>query len=392
MNPVGAITRARDRAVGTWRGFPPLTQDTVLAALAAAVPVALVLAQDRGLDGWRRLLWLLLVLSACAPLILRRRLPLVVAAVCALASAGAAVVSGRDSLFLVVAAAVGSAGYHADGRRVVLTAGAITWTVAFGLLGGAGSDIAMLASLVALGGAPVAFGYALRLQAERGANLARLERARAETARSQERARIARDVHDVVGHHLSAIRLQAVGGRRGLGDENPEAERVFTTIADLSQRALGDIRHFLDRLRHEPTAAELSGLADLPELAARLGGDGMRIDLTAELDLDDVAPGVQSCVYRVAQESLTNVVRHSRATTASVRLDREDDRLVLVVQDAGPPRRGAGLQAGEPHRASGLCGMRERVELLGGTFRAAPHGVCGWQVRAVLPLVPDGAP
>jgi signal transduction histidine kinase len=235
----------------------------------------------------------------------------------------------------------------------------------FAVLGGA-TDFSTVATGSVLGVAPVAFGYTLWLQAERGKDRAHLERARAEVVRSQERTQTARDVHDVVGHHLSAIRLQAVGGRRGLAAAHPDADRVLATIAELSHQALGDIRHLLDHLRTDTVATDPPGLADLPALADRLGGNGLRVDVTIDPRLTGaVAPGAETCVHRIVQEALTNVARHSGADRAAVQVEQADGRLVVTVADAGPAR------SVRPGRNGGLHGMRERVAMLGGTLAGA---------------------
>lgn len=370
MNP---IMGAPSHVTGWWLRLPMPVRDAALAVLVAVYPVANVLADRRDLDAGRWVGWLLFVLATCATLSCRRRFPLSVAVAAAVLATAAALVSGRDVVFLVVAAAFGSAAYHVPGRSPLLVGAGLVWSFGFASIGRAAFDLYSTAMIIGLAIAPVALGYALRMQGERGADMARVERARADAFRAEERTRIARDVHDVVGHHLSAIRLQAVGGRRRPAD----ADRTLQTIADLSQRALGDIRDLLEDLRHD--ADPVHELADLPALLAQLRGPDLRIDLT-ETAGKDIGPAVGSCAYRVVQESLTNVVRHSRARSAAVHIARDGELFVITVDDGGP--HGDAAPDG-----NGLLGMRERVTRLGGTFSAGEDGGGGWRVRAVLPVV-----
>ncbi|WP_232660279.1 sensor histidine kinase [Pseudonocardia sp. TRM90224] len=360
-----------------WRSRAPLTWDALTALALAAVPVLLVLPQERHLTGGTWALWLLIVAIAGLALAFRRRAPLVAVAVSAVATTSAAVLSGTDVTSPVTLVAIVSAAYRIRRGHLWLALGALVWFTAHAVLGGIGVDPLGLMMVVLIPLASVALGYALRLRTDRAADAVRLERARAATARADERTRIARDVHDVVGHHLSAIRLQAVGGRRRLATAPGDADRVLETIADLAVRALGDIRDLLERLRE--TATDEHGLADLRELAERLGGDELRITVTTSVHRE-IAPPVESCVYRLVQEALTNVARHSRARWAAVRVDGEAETLAVSVDDPGPAR-GERTSGG-----AGLRGMRDRVLDQGGSFEAGPHGTRGWRVRAELPV------
>jgi signal transduction histidine kinase len=362
--------------VRRWPALGATGRDAGLAALAAIVPLVLVLTDDRGLTPGTRLLWAVLAVTACAVLAARRRYPLAVAAACALASVAAAVVSGRDATFLVVVLAIGSAAFHTE-RRWVLAAGSIAWTATFAILGGGPTDPLAITLYVGLAIAPVSVGLALRLQLDRAVDLALLRQARGQAA---DWAQLARDVHDAVGHQLSAIHVQALGGRRALHRDPAGAERALDAVAELSGQALGEVRELLDRIRDG--VAGSPGLPEVPALAARLGSDQLVIDLA--VDAGPVRPAVEACAYRVVQESLTNVVRHSAAARAEVRVLRSGADLVVTVEDDGPARR-PGRRGSRP--AGGVVGMRERVTGLGGTFSAGPNGA-GWRVHAALPLSP----
>jgi signal transduction histidine kinase len=314
-------------------------------------------------------------LAACAALVVRRRYPLSAAAACGLASVAAALVSGRDVTFLVVVLAIGSAAFHTE-HRLLLAAGSIAWTAAFAVLGGGPADPLAITTYVGLAVAPVAVGLALRLHLDRAVDRALLRQARGQAA---DWAQLARDVHDAVGHQLSAIHVQALGGRRALHRDRAGAERALDSVVELSGQALGEVRELLDRIRDGVAGAP--GLCEVPALVTRLGSDQLCIDLA--VDAGPVRPAVGSCAYRVVQESLTNVVRHSAAARAAVRVWRCGADLVVTVEDAGPARRPE-RTGGRP---GGVLGMRERVTGLGGTFSAGPHGT-GWRVHAVLPLSP----
>ncbi|SEG92304.1 Signal transduction histidine kinase [Saccharopolyspora kobensis] len=336
-------------------------QDALLAALAAALSLCLPVL-DSSAAGELGPVWVLLVLGACAPLALRRRLPLTAAA----ASAGVVsigVVLGQPQAGVVVAlAAIGSAAYHREDRWPVLALGSAIWMLFNIVLAYEPLQPLDLLAVPGTAVAPVALGYALRLQKSRAEQLARLREAQVRQVWAEERAQLARDVHDVVGHHLSAIRMQAVGSRKALA--GTEADAVLTTIATLSAEALQEIRRLLDDSEKPP---------DLEALVARLPG---RIDVRGALPAD-LPRDVRHCAYRVVQEALTNVTRHSSAEEAEVRIADDEEHLVITVDDQG---HGVPGPAGR-----GLRGMRERVESLGGSFAAGPREPRGWRVRARIP-------
>jgi signal transduction histidine kinase len=364
-----------------WRALAHVTQDTLLAAAAVVATTAYYLLNF----GFDATFWVAaaMITGTCTPLVLRRRLPLTSAALSMVAVFLGALLVERDTGIVVAFAVIGSAAYHTDRNRWLLTLASVGWMQAYAAFIWPDFHPADLAASLAIGTAPVAFGYALRVKVEQAEQRARLHRARSLQARSEERARIARDVHDIVGHHLSAIRMQAVGGSRALRHAPDKADRAFGTIADTSHRALEEIREML-ALLNDVTPAGAVGLdpANLEELAARLAPEQPRITV-------DVAPGaardmplaLQVCVYRIVQESLTNVVRHSTAREARVRVEFNEREVVVTVDDNGQPR-SAPPTARE---GAGVQGMRERVRLLGGSFACGPRAPRGWRVRAVLP-------
>ncbi|MFE3794470.1 sensor histidine kinase [Nocardia tengchongensis] len=235
-----------------------------------------------------------------------------------------------------------------------------------------------LAWLIAAGAA----GEALR-QAERRADEA--ERTREETARrraDEERLHIARELHDSLTQQISVIKVQseaAVHVALKRGDAVPEA---LYAIREAGREAARELRATLEALR-EDSIAPRQGLDHVQELVKRACTTGLDATLTIEGQPLDLPAAVDRTVYRIVQESLTNISRHAAATTASVRIDYRPDALVIRVDDDGK----AGLH-NSPVHGVGLLGMRERVSALGGQLRAAPRSEGGFSVRAELPVEP----
>jgi signal transduction histidine kinase len=212
------------------------------------------------------------------------------------------------------------------------------------------------------------------------------ERSKQEAIAS-ERARIARELHDVISHDVSLMVLQASVERRLLG-ERPEAGSgtdssiadVLESIESTGRDALTELRHMLGVLRDAGDAplAPQPGLDRLDELLTNARSAGVDVHLRRD-GVRGLPPGLDLAAYRVVQEALTNVVKHVGPTRVSVSLEHRPDALVIEVVDDGPPRP-AGLPGGH-----GLVGMRERVSLYGGTLLAEPHGG-GFRVLARLPI------
>ncbi|WP_060181126.1 sensor histidine kinase [Streptomyces sp. IMTB 1903] len=228
--------------------------------------------------------------------------------------------------------------------------------------------------------AAAAAGEALR-QAEQRADEA--ERTREETARrraDEERLHIARELHDSLTHQISVIKVQseaAVHVARKRGEPVPEA---LLAIREAGREASRELRATLEALRDDDTTPP-HGLDHLPELVERAGGTGLRATLTIEGQRHDVPAAVGRTVYRIVQESLTNIARHADATTASVRIDYHPHAVALQVDDNG-----RATPETAPVPGIGLLGMRERVTALGGRLRAAPRDEGGFTVRAELPV------
>jgi signal transduction histidine kinase len=217
-------------------------------------------------------------------------------------------------------------------------------------------------------------------------------RAREEEARrraGEERLRIARDLHDVLGHNISLISVQA-GVALHLMDQQPEQARVaLAVIRDASKEALRELRSVLDVLRQVNEASPRTpspGLADLGDLVARASEAGLRVHTEVSGDLTGLPAGVDLTAFRIIQEALTNVMRHSGRSSSSVRVACNRRELTLQVDnEVGGAAPGDGIGLGQ-----GIRGMQERAAALGGVVEAGPRPDGGFRVFARLPL--DGSP
>ncbi|MEU6100797.1 sensor histidine kinase [Streptomyces flaveolus] len=210
----------------------------------------------------------------------------------------------------------------------------------------------------------------------------RAERAQAAKRRAdQERLRIARELHDVLAHSISVINVQAGVGLALLDSDPEQARTALTTIKDKSKEALGEVRQVLDTLRTPGDAprAPAPGLDRLPELVDQAASAGLTVEVEGEPPR--LPPGTDLAAFRIVQEALTNVVRHSGSRRARVHLARDGGTLRLRIDDDGPA---TGADAGGS--GNGLAGMRERAAALGGTIEAGPRPDGGFRVLASLPL------
>jgi signal transduction histidine kinase len=212
----------------------------------------------------------------------------------------------------------------------------------------------------------------------------RRERAEAERRRTdEERLRIARELHDVLAHSISVINVQAGVGLALLDSDPEQARTALTTIKEASKEALGEVRQVLDTLRTpgEAPRAPAPGLDRLPELVEQAASAGLTVEVEKPGGVPKLPPGTDLAAFRIVQEALTNVVRHSGSRHARVRLEAAQGTLRLRIDDDGPA---TGTDAGGS--GNGLAGMRERAVALGGTIEAGPRDDGGFRVLAVLPL------
>ncbi|QDQ15362.1 sensor histidine kinase [Streptomyces spectabilis] len=218
----------------------------------------------------------------------------------------------------------------------------------------------------------------------------RAERALAARRRAdEERLRMARELHDVLAHSISVINVQAGVGLALLDSDPEQARTALTTIKAASKEALGEVRQVLDTLRAPGAAprAPAPGLDRLPELVEQAGSTGLAVTVTTEGRGGPLPPGADLAAFRIVQEALTNVVRHSGSRRARVLVRYATGSVTLRVDDDGPA---TGADAGGS--GNGLAGMRERAAALKGTIEAGPRPDGGFRVTAVLPTTGAARP
>lgn len=259
------------------------------------------------------------------------------------------------------------------GREAVIGLGPIlVWLV-----------VTHIADPVGAGEVAAAFGFFL-FSAALGASMRYYARARnreIEQARLRERIDIARELHDTVGHHVSAIAIQAQAGRVLAASQPERALATLETIEAAASRALEEMRAMLGLMREgsELVRSPQHGVRDIHDLAQH-DGTWPRVDVEFSGRLDTLPPSVGAALYRVATEAVNNAARHARNATRVVVLVADEGKQVrLTVHDDGES------PMTQRSQGYGLVGMTERVTLLGGTFHAGPDPDGGWMVDAVLP-------
>jgi signal transduction histidine kinase len=280
----------------------------------------------------------------------------------------------------------------AYGGRVQAIAGAVlpaAAAIGFTFAGGGSHPVSeVLAALLLSVAVPWLAGfarawYAATVAARLETNRLHAERERAEVEVAQaERTRIARELHDIVAHALSVVVVQAAAERRQLDSRHEQTAEVFSTIENTSRTALGELRRLLGTLRapDDPPVGPQPQLSDLGEVVATVRGSGIIATLRVEGPARDLPPGIELSAYRVAQEALTNVVKHADASHADVIIRFKPTELEVEIRDDG---RGSVVSASA---GFGLVGARERVAFFGGDFDATPVEQGGFRVCARFPL------
>jgi len=228
--------------------------------------------------------------------------------------------------------------------------------------------------------------YLARVQA-REAAMEEEQQERARVAVAEERARIARELHDVISHNVSVMVLQAAAGADVFATHPERSREALGSIETAGREALAELRRLLSivdaPVGEGPGLARPPGLTGLPELVERVRATGLDVSLTVSGDGRALPAGVDFSAYRIVQEALTNTLKHAHATTARVDLRFGAHSLEVEIVDDG-------TTAGEaPGRGQGLIGMRERAAVFGGELQAGPRSQGGFGVRASIPF--DGA-
>ncbi|MBB2911503.1 signal transduction histidine kinase [Streptosporangium becharense] len=395
--------RVRVAAATRWAGgIDPRIVDIVFALVTTGLMLTWAAADHSG--PWRRPDAAAVALTCLAnlPIALRTRAPFTVLAVCCAASACHHALGYQADLNNAVTLL---ALYTVAARcttRVSLAGAVITvltwWWASF--LAASGLELLNGLQSAVFVAAAWAFGTGTRRLAERNEQLAELserlrleQEERARQAVSAERVRIARELHDIVAHHMSVISVHAGLARYVFGSDPGTARAALATVADTSHEVLEDMRRLLVLLRVDHDGADTGGndvydptpgLAQLGRLVERVRLAGVPVEVDVTGDVRGLNAGIELCAYRVVQESLTNVIKHTVAAGARVRLHYGADELVVVVTDDGSPSPAA---EGGGH---GLLGMRERVRLYGGAVSAGPLPQGGFEVVARLPLSSPG--
>ncbi|MFF2751291.1 sensor histidine kinase [Kitasatospora sp. NPDC058048] len=405
----------RDGAVRPLRRGELVAVDGLVAVVLTALFLALPGSEWSSHGGWP--VRLAVAAAMGLPLALRRIRPASVCAVVAAASVAAAVVGAVREPFLGAAFALYQVAVTTSARRVptpvigAVSGGVLVLLLISGSPRGGLQDLVLRLAGLALAGMAWVLGRAVR---ERRAHAARSARRAAGEAVTEERLRIARELHDIVAHHVGVIAVKAGVANHLLAVHPEGAGEALRVIEMASRSALTEMRQMLGVLRtggSEPETDDADGLrpapglAALPELVAGATAAGLTVELRTEgitEGITDLPQGVQSSAYRVVQEALTNVLKHAGPTRCLVELAADGSELRIEVTDEGAATaRGArrpGQGGGHPTRhgpteaaghgsshGHGLLGMRERVEVFGGRFDAGPLAGGGFAVRAGMP-------
>ncbi len=374
--------------------------DSLLAGLLAFLDLMIFVSRAAGPAEVPWYVTVLLVLGVVVPLVFRRRYPVPAAwVVLAVSIPHSALELGVAGLAATCIALYTLVVYV--GRRPALLYAAANLVISVAQLWIQTDTTAELVVGLTVSVLSIALWWALgefagarrAYHAELERRLALLEVERDHQARiavAAERARIARELHDVVAHAVSVIVVQADGAAYAVHSRPDLAERAVATISSTGREALAELRRLLGVLRSDDAAGELTplpGTRSLSELAERVRAVGLPVRLEIVGDVDDLPAGVGLGIYRIVQEALTNSIKHAGPGTKSVvRVERAGEHVDLDITDDG--RRGERALA-VVSGGNGLIGMRERALVFGGTLEAGPGAGGGWRVRARLPLAAD---
>jgi signal transduction histidine kinase len=360
------------------------TTDVVIAVGCAVVELtsAALTAQESGEPQLTVFRGLLLVAS-CAPLVARRRAPLTVLTITGLLSLAYGIAPYPDPVLpLALLVALFTVAERASPRIALAVLGI---SLVAGIMGN-----------VLAGDAParnyyfavVVIGLAWVLGVLQRTRRDDVERERAEQARravTEERARIARELHDVVAHHVSMIVVQSEANASIAS--SPEAAAAFDAMAGTGRLALAELRRLLGLLREDAGSAPVApqpGLSSVETLVSQVRAAGLPVDLAVEGAPRPLPAGIDVSAYRILQEALTNSLKHAGPASASVVVHYRDDVVELRVVDDGVAT-DTGATNGDAASGHGIVGMRERVALCGGELRVGPRPTGGYEVRARLP-------
>lgn len=379
-----------------WRLWSRYWFDLLIVA-GIGMGIAIVVHDHGRVDGPYRSLWLdvPLIVAIVAPLLARRRFPFgapvaVVAAVIVTSLFDDRLTSNNFVAFLAGCSAVFLMGLLRDWRQAVAGLAIIFGAEGFVARTDPNGGIGDFFFTNLVFGVVWIVGFSLGRKFEEGdeakERAVRAEREREERARAavaEERARIARELHDVVGHSVSVMTVQASGVRRLLRPDQDREREALLVVERTGREALAEMRRMVGVLRRPeeaPALAPQPSLDHLNHLVDQAREAGLPVELRIEGQAIQLPAGVDLTAYRLVQEGLTNVVKHAQATRAEVLVNYGDSYLEVTVRDDG---KGLGNGDGGGH---GLVGMRERVSVYGGELDAGPQQGGGYRLRAKLPL------
>ncbi|MFD1937108.1 sensor histidine kinase [Nonomuraea mangrovi] len=365
------------RAIWRFFGRPEVFDATLVAVLGAIAVLGIVTTVA---DAPPVAASTAMLLVSVFPLLVRRRHPVPVAvAVVALDIVDTLTFSANPTVTSAMIALY-SLGRYTAGRRTLVTTAALTAAYGVALvLQAPTQSLAITVYPVAVG-----VGQLVRARAELRE---RANRERADEAVRAERRRIARELHDVVAHHLSVINALVGGARAVMPPEPPEAREALLSAEQTARQALTEMRHLLDVLRADgPGGGEATGAgaAGLPTLVEQAGAAGLPASLAVEGSPVPLPAAIDLAVFRIVQEALTNTRKHASGARATVRISYEERAVEVEVLDDG-----TAVSASSPGSSPGgfgLAGMAERVALCGGRLRTGPREAGGFEVHARLPL------
>lgn len=374
----------------------PRAADAILAFVLTVITLGMWMAYlndspDARVSGTSPGITLILVLVGNGALYWRRREPFRVHVIILSVSVLAMILTFMDGPIPALVISLYSLGRYAENARFSvggLTAALmlVAWSELSDGESVAGSFILLLLTFTIwyVGKRIRLRGEYLCLLQERAAHLEREQAAEADKAVAQERTRIARELHDIVAHQVSLMTVQA-GAAKTVAAENPAAAlQAMASVEKAGRQALNELRHLVSVLRPENESDGLGpqpGRADIPHLIEELRNTGMDVTLTMDTDERELPAHVDLSIYRIVQESLTNVLKHAGLeVSAEVLVQRTARDIVITVADNG---RATGRSGGSGH---GIAGMRERAQLLGGSLSASPQPGGGFKVVAILPL------
>jgi len=387
-----------DRLTAWFRSLNPQLLDAVLGTVfTVAGLVSLFSGGDPKVDYTDPdVLGVVLALGCSLPFYFRRRAPLATTLVATvslvLLSTLEYPANVQSQMLLVGAYTIGS---HTEGRdRVIGVSGIALGVIIVAVVGLPDATTANVALAGAFYAAMFFFGSAMRNrrlymeQVEERAEL--LEREHEEAAKralADERLRIAQELHDVVAHSMGVIAVQAGVGAHVIDTDPAEAKKSLQAISTTSRTTLTEIRRLLGVLRADGDAGyePAPGLADLDRLVTDLDGAGLPVEVHIQGARHDLPPGVDLTAYRIVQEALTNIARHSGASRGSVEITRHDDHLQVVVEDDGCGG-AATVKTEGVGRGLGLIAMRERAQSLDGRFVIGDRPNGGTRLAVTLPL------